>query len=340
VEVSAIVDELAARNHGVIYELFAQKFREGAESKVELIGPALQLISEGADPDGVDEDGRSSLLHTSAYGALDGVAARLIAAGAKLDLVSAEGASALMFACLYMSTSTAVLLIVAGAALNLVETQGRTALDYADNQGLVSIASALRARGGLTGDEITAAKRDKARAKLSAKAMAKAGERLFIACLGLYRADATEKTDKQYAATALRLIDEGADLDVSLEAFQLFGPGGAGGTPLMVIAGGTPLMVAASHSALSTVAARLIAAGAKLDRVNKTGGSALFFACDNEQPATALLLVKAGAALNLVHSSGRTALDEASENGLASLAEAIRARGGLTGAELKLARRA
>jgi hypothetical protein len=59
VEVSAFVDKLAARNHGMIYELFAQKFREGAESEVELIGPALQLISEGADPDGVDEDGRS-----------------------------------------------------------------------------------------------------------------------------------------------------------------------------------------------------------------------------------------------------------------------------------------
>jgi hypothetical protein len=195
----------------------------------------------------------------------------------------------------------------------------------------VSIASALRARGGLTGDEITAAKRDKARAKLSAKAMAKAGVRLFIACLGLNRAGATERTDKQYAATALRLIDEGADLDGSLEAFRLSSHDGAGGTPLMV---------AASHSALNAVAARLFAAGAKLDRVNKTGGSALFFACNNKQPATGLLLIKAGAALNLVHSSGRTALDEASENGLASVAEAIRARGGLTGAELKLARRA
>ena len=54
----------------------------------------------------------------------------------------------------------------------------------------------------------------------------------------------------------------------------------------------------------------------------------------NGHAATALLLVRAGAALDLVGNHGKTALDEASDKGLADVADAIRARGGLTAAEL------
>jgi ankyrin repeat protein len=95
----------------------------------------------------------------------------------------------------------------------------------------------------------------------------------------------------------------------------------------------TPLMTA-SYSGFDGVAARLIAAGAKLDLVDMNNFSALHCAFVPEPAVTAMMLIEAGAALNQVSSLGRTALDEADMRGLASVAAAIRARGGLTSAEL------
>jgi ankyrin repeat protein len=48
-----------------------------------------------------------------------------------------------------------MLLIEAGATLNLTRN-GVTALDIADEQGLESVAAAMRARGGLAGAELAA----------------------------------------------------------------------------------------------------------------------------------------------------------------------------------------
>ena len=83
------------------------------------------------------------------------------------------------------------------------------------------------------------------------------------------------------------------------------------------------------------MAAGLVAAGARLDLVSKDGWSALYFACSFKRAAMAMLLLEAGAAVNLVTLGGNTALDIADVKGLAAVAEALRARGGLTAAELK-----
>jgi ankyrin repeat protein len=84
--------------------------------------------------------------------------------------------------------------------------------------------------------------------------------------------------------------------------------------------------------------------GAKLDLVDEDGCSALIVACSGGHAAAAQLLAARldAAALNLVDSTGKTAFDHANEGGedkdkaaeLEPAAAAIRARGGLTGAEI------
>jgi ankyrin repeat protein len=97
-------------------------------------------------------------------------------------------------------------------------------------------------------------------------------------------------------------------------------------------------MYASCYEALDVVAARLIAADAKLDLVDKYSNSALIIACLYKCAAAALLLVEAGAALDQVGIAGKSALDVADEQGLTALSAAVRARGGRTGAELASAR--
>jgi thiosulfate/3-mercaptopyruvate sulfurtransferase len=129
-----------------------------------------------------------------------------------------------------------------------------------------------------------------------------------------------EEERQKAAAYALWLIGEGADVDCA-----------------HAVTGATPLMIASACEGLDAVVARLIAAGATLDVVDENGGSALMFACIHEHAASAMLLIEAGAALNLAP-GGVTVLDIADKHGLASVAAAIRARGGLTHAELAASR--
>jgi ankyrin repeat protein len=266
---------------------------------------ALQLISEGADPDCVDGDGTSPLMFASIYEALDGVAARLVAAGAKLDLVDKGGNSALVWACCNKHAAAALLIVEAGASLNQVDRGGKSALDWASEEGLAAVAAAIRARGGRTAVE-SVGDADKAmRAALRPAAARAKGEQLVAACA------------RRDAAAALQLISEGADPDC-------------------VDGDGTsPLMFASINEELDGVAARLVAAGAKLNLANRWGHSALIYACSGNHAATALLLVEAGAALNQIDGGGKSARDHANERGLAAVAVAIRAHGGRTGAEIR-----
>ena len=150
-----------------------------------------------------------------------------------------------------------------------------------------------------------------ARVKLSKVAAREKGGQLIEAC-----------RDKN-ATAALRLIDEGADVDC-----------------IHVETGYTPLMLAVSAAELKEVAERLIATGANLDFVEKGGWSALMFACASSRAGTAMLLIEAGAQLNLASPLDLSALVVAVNSDLPSVAAAIRARGGRTGAELKAASRA
>ena len=58
-------------------------------------------------------------------------------------------------------------------------------------------------------------------------------------------------------------------------------------------------------------------------------------ASSKTRSATALLLVEAGAKLNRIDEDGKSALDHADENGLAAVSTAIRARGGRPAAEIE-----
>ena len=82
------------------------------------------------------------------------------------------------------------------------------------------------------------------------------------------------------------------------------------------------------------MAARLIAAGAKIDALNRDGDSALLFACDSSHVKTAALLIEAGATLNIIGPSGESACDWADKRGLVAISALIRARGGRPAAEI------
>ena len=119
------------------------------------------------------------------------------------------------------------------------------------------------------------------------------------------------------AAAALRFINAGAAVDAADAS-----------------SGNTPLILAGLHPELAgSVAARLLRAGAPIDRVSKSGDSALICACYKGNAHVAVLLLQKGAAVNTVGSGGKTALDWADQNGLADVAKAIRARCGYLGAD-------
>lgn len=112
------------------------------------------------------------------------------------------------------------------------------------------------------------------------------GEMLLAACV------------EARAADALRIIDEGADLDRVNNGGQ------------------SSLMIAAMDARFDDVAERLADRGAKLDLVNIGGVSALMLACRHKRVATALMLVAKGAALDITDRSGETCLDDSDANGL------------------------
>jgi ankyrin repeat protein len=107
---------------------------------------------------------------------------------------------------------------------------------------------------------------------------------------------------------------------------------------------GLSALMWASLQGHAAVAQLLADRGAKLDLVDEDGCSALIVACSGGHAAAAQLLAARmdAAALNLVDSTRKTALDHANEGGegkdkvaeLEPAAAAIRARGGLTGAEI------
>ena len=328
---TAIGEEAAREKGKVLRQVCSRAELSGEkEERQKAAAAALRLIGEGADLDCVDEAGFSCLMNLSGSDELDTVAPRLIAAGAKLDVRDKMAAStALVYACIAGRATTAMRLIDAGAALNVVSrTSNMTALDAANRRGLASVSSALRALGGCTGAELKAVREQgeldrAARAKLSKtkKAATKAGEQLTAACMAAANPFSTDAVVKDCTAAALRLIGEGADPSIVDDKF--------GFTPLMWASGGTTS---------GTIAVRLVAAGARLDHTDGRGNSALSLACSFKCAATAMLLIESGASINIATHERRTALDCANEAGLASVAAAIRARGGLTGVELAASR--
>jgi ankyrin repeat protein len=107
--------------------------------------------------------------------------------------------------------------------------------------------------------------------------------------------------------------------------------------------GCSALMLAAAHGERAEAAVRaLLRAGARADLVeNKRGRSALALACECGSEGAALELAAAsGGGAELCRAdalTGRLPLDNAIARGFARAAEAIRARGGRTGAELEAA---
>jgi ankyrin repeat protein len=316
-----------------------------AEEAERLANAALWLIHKGAGLDFADKNGVTTLMRAASLRGFEAVAARLVEAGAKLDLLDNGGRSALIRAAKTCRTANVRLLANKGAKLDLVDEDGRTALiwacfngsldsvrlllartdaaslnrvdisgktilDYMSKGGYkdhMPIVSTIRARGGLFGIEIDR--------------RGNGGRQLLAACEDRWLEE----------GEVLRLVNEGADVDLA---------GKGGRTPLMNAARNSSCSTSRSKAAIE----RLIGVGTKLDLVDEGGRSALIWACFNCHTAAAQLLTAhmTAAALNLVDNIGKTALDWADEGGLskekvaelAPVAAAIRARGGLTAAEL------
>ena len=160
------------------------------------------------------------------------------------------------------------------------------------------------------------------------------------------------------AEDALQLVSEGANVDfadefsetplmrASIEGLEAVAARlvEAGAALDLVDEYGQSALLRASAVGHAAVVQLLLQKGAQVDIVDKSGGTALTYACFYGQPDAAQLLAARmdAAALNLVDSTRKTALDHANEGGegkdkvaeLEPAAAAIRARGGLTGAEI------
>ena len=101
----------------------------------------------------------------------------------------------------------------------------------------------------------------------------------------------------------------------------------------------TPLIVSCLFSELDHIAARLIAAGAALDKVDSMGRSALILACGLGSAASARRLLEAGAALNKINAVHKTAMGYAharrEDKAWAAIEVSMRVLGGRTFFELE-----
>jgi len=229
----------------------------------------------------------------------------LLEAGADKDALDMNGQTPLMITMANREAAIARLLIDAGAALDKVDAHGSTAESLAETAGLSEIAQLIRDTQAACRKQPAAA----GRPVVSAEEARAKGRLLYDAILVGNEAD------------ALRLIGEGA-ADVDFIGDK---------------AGFSPLILASAEGA-DKVVARLVAAGAKLDLTDASHESALMKACAEgvRGRAAALALIEAGANVNVVSRGGETALDFAqhAEN-FAPVRTALRAKGAVTGAELK-----
>jgi ankyrin repeat protein len=277
---------------------------------------ALRLVDEQADVSFASETGVTPLMRAAAAG-MDAVVQRLLAAGASVGAVNEKGNTAITLACWNGHSSSARLLIDAASAeqLNRLNSESRTALDYAVASEMPQVAAAIHARGGHSSAELRerqAARSEQpataVRPELSAEDARARGRLLYDAIL------------KGNTADALRAISEGADVDFVGD-----------------VAGFSPLILASAEGA-DEVVARLIEAKAKLDLTDMAHETALMKACSEgtRGRAAALALIAAGANVNIPSRGGETALDMAMrQEGFAPVRAALRAKGALTGAELK-----
>ncbi len=225
-------------------------------------------------------------------------------------------------------------LLAAGAPLRCLDAGRRAALHHAAAEPDARVVAALL-EADAAGDTVDAPDSDGMTPLILASSLGRAGAVRALLARGakldlvnwLRKSALMEASSEGYAAVAQLLADKGASLDI------------------IDVRGRSALMEASLKGHVS-VAQLLADRGAKLDLVDSYGRSALSSACYRGHAAVAQLLAARmdAAALNLVDSGGYTALDY-TEKGrwrkdkaaeLAPAVAAIRARGGLTAAELKV----
>ena len=138
------------------------------------------------------------------------------------------------------------------------------------------------------------------------------------------------------ACCATRLTDVDLKLHHAVQAEDLNGVKlalGSGANPNSVFdssAGNTPLMFATfigSPSIAIDVIDALLVAGAKIDKQDAGGQTALMYAIRQNQPEVVAKLLSSGANPKLADTFGRTAEEIARSKGTLAVLEAMRARG-------------
>jgi ankyrin repeat protein len=117
---------------------------DALDGRIERVRSSLD---QGAAPDAVDPDGRTSLM-MAAYNGHTQTAKLLLDRGAKVDALDLMGRTALMYAASGPFASTVKLLIARGADPNIRDTgEGFTALMFAAAEGQVEVIKALLSHG-------------------------------------------------------------------------------------------------------------------------------------------------------------------------------------------------
>lgn len=107
------------------------------------------MLQHGADPDVIDEDGRTALMMASHY-ARSNTSFTLAQSKANLDLRDRNQTTALMFAARRGQIDAVRAMIARGAQLDLQEKSGMTALMYAARDGQPAVVRLLKDAGAST----------------------------------------------------------------------------------------------------------------------------------------------------------------------------------------------
>lgn len=220
------------------------------------------LLSQGADPNLVDEEGFSAIFFAVFANYFD-IVAELLRRGADPNLLSIHGDSALLWAVYKGHTDIAIYLLENGSKSDVPATDGRTPLTYACASSNHELLDVLVAHGARNPPLVKTWR--------EGESICDVGYRLTFKFMNAI-IDGRLKT-------ATKLLQENSEI------LNLNYQDELGDTPLLW----------ASHNNYTEIVTLLVDKGADINIVNSYGESALWYACYNDNLMAIQRLVAAGA---------------------------------------------
>ncbi len=291
--------------------------QEAAQAAVRAraLGALAHLLAEGADPDSLDEEARTPLMHALAAGDAQ-LARTLLRAGAVIDHIDSTGRTPLHHAATGGHGELVTELLDAGADPSIPDLEGEVALVTAARAGRAASLGALLARPGATADA-TADAAGGETALVEAFRAAMEGEHAAVATVLRERSVALTRApealtpffraiDRDDPARVRIALEAGVSLDARDER-------------------GAPALSRAIDRRSEDVAELLLTGGADVEARGPDGRAPLHHAAIGDTPDILLGLIAAGADLDHRDESGATALHRAaSANDLDSVTVLLR----------------